>query len=90
MGLNIKNPRTHALVRRLAEETGATQTRAVEVAAADHLRRIDEDRAQPGTAARATAILQVASGYRRRLADEDRTRLARGTDELYDDAGLPR
>lgn len=42
MSLNIKNERTHALVRELAELTGTSQTSAVEDAVR---RRLDELRA---------------------------------------------
>lgn len=39
MGLNIKNPRVHALARRAAEATGRTQTGAIELALEELLRR---------------------------------------------------
>ena len=42
MSLNIKNERTHALVRELAELTGLSQTSAVEDAVRDELARVAE------------------------------------------------
>ena len=39
MSLNIKDQRTHELVRRLAEATGETLTEAVRIAAQERLRR---------------------------------------------------
>lgn len=41
MGLNIKKPRTTALVRELAERTGTTETEAVEMAVRECLARLD-------------------------------------------------
>ena len=44
MSLNIKDSRTHELVRRLAAATGETQTEAVWVAVRERLRRVEAGR----------------------------------------------
>jgi antitoxin VapB len=44
VSLNIKDSRTHELVRRLAAATGETQTEAVRVAVQERLRRVEAGR----------------------------------------------
>jgi antitoxin VapB len=44
MALNIKSAETERIVRNLAKRTGLSITEAVHQAAAEKLRRIDEDR----------------------------------------------
>lgn len=85
MSLNIKNERTHRLVRELAEATGASQTSAVEDAVA---RRLAEVRA--GAAGGGTRVDAVLARIRAELTEEDRVALRHAAAELYDDAGLPR
>lgn len=88
VSLNIKNERTHALVRELAELTGMSQTSAVEDAVRRRLtalrsgddlveRRVDE-------------ILQGLRAYQAELTDDDRDAIRRAQDDLYDESGLPR
>jgi len=48
MSLNIKDQRTHELVRRLAEATGKTMTEAVRIAVQERLRRVQARRSGGG------------------------------------------
>jgi antitoxin VapB len=83
MSLNIKNERTHALVRELATLTGMSQTDAV-THAVEH--RIAELRQRGAGEAKAERILRLAREFRQHAGDIDLT-----TDDLYDDTtGLPR
>ncbi|WP_147916630.1 type II toxin-antitoxin system VapB family antitoxin [Ruania zhangjianzhongii] len=88
MGLNIKNERTHALVRELADLTGASQTSAVEDAVR---RRIEQVRSVDGVHDGTVAeVLRIATDFQHLLTDEQRLALADADSDLYDDAGLPR
>lgn len=89
MSLNIKNERTHALVRRLAALTGQSQTAAVTDAVERRLAEVAAAGDGPAPAARAR-IDRTLAAYRRDLSGPDAARLAAGDDALYDDAGLPR
>lgn len=83
MSLNIKNERTHALVRELATLRGVNQTDAV-TEAVEH--RIAELRADTRVDRKAERILQLAREFRELAGDIDLS-----TDDLYDDeTGLPR
>lgn len=87
MSLNIKNERTHALVRELATLTGMSQTDAVTDAVerrlADLQRETEEQRE-----ARIQEILalvrEMAPGFREAWGDGD------PTEDLYDELGLPK
>lgn len=87
MSLNIKNPRTHALVRKLAEETGQSQTSAVETAVLRQLEELERDRSTLG---RGVEIEVLLGEIHRHLSAEDRAALWTAEADLYDDAGLPR
>lgn len=84
MSLNIKNERTHALVRELATLRGVSQTDAVTEAVQhrlDELRRSEDD-----AAARYDEVMRLAREIRENLGDADLS-----TDELYDEEwGLPK
>ncbi|MEO8529303.1 MAG: type II toxin-antitoxin system VapB family antitoxin [Pseudolysinimonas sp.] len=83
MSLNIKNERTHALVRELATLRGVNQTDAV-TEAVEH--RIAELQRDTGDAGKAERILQLAREFREHAGGIDFS-----TDDLYDDeTGLPR
>lgn len=84
MGLNIKNERTHELVRELARETGQTQTAAVEDAVRRRLGEIREESADE-LVERLTAIALDCAA---RL--DDATRAIDHGALLYDEMGLPR
>jgi antitoxin VapB len=80
VSLNIKNERTHALVRELATLRGVSQTDAVTEAVE---RRIAELRQ---VKRKAESILQIAREFRQYAGDVDLS-----TDDLYDEeTGLPR
>ena len=83
MSLNIKNERTHSLVRELASLQGMSQTDAVREAVELRLASLR----QPG--ARDTKVadmLDIAREFRDLAGDVELT-----TDDLYDDeTGLPR
>jgi antitoxin VapB len=80
MSLNIKNERTHALVRELATLRGVNQTDAVTEAVE---RRIAELRQ---VERKKEAILRLASEFRQYAGDVDLS-----TDDLYDEeTGLPK
>ena len=84
MGLNIKNDHVHLLARQAARLTGMSQTGVIELA----LERYLADLAQPDAATRLVRVQAILADVDHRLTDEDRTALS--TDDLYDDAGLPR
>lgn len=100
MSLNIKNERTHALVRELAGLTGMTQTSAVEDAVR---RRLEELQSEPGTRSlrpapkyapeeierRIAAMERSATAFRAVTTAEQREAMAQHGDWLYDEAGLP-
>ena len=85
MSLNIKNERTHALVRELATLRGVSQTEAVEEAVRARLAGIT---AEHDKEARFERITELA----RQTAESFQAQgIALTTDDLYDDeTGLPR
>lgn len=95
MSLNIKNERTHALVRELAALTGMSQTSAVEDAVR---RRLDELRhdapvrpsrfSEEEIARRKAAIDEIVRAFHAETTPEQRRGMV-NHDWLYDDLGLP-
>lgn len=87
MSLNIKNERTHALVRELAELTGQSQTSAVEDAVRRRLAELhgETDGEDRQRCLRALIAEARQDGPYDETADWD----PRG-DFLYDEDGLPR
>lgn len=85
MSLNIKNERTHALVRRLADRTGLSQTSVVEQAVQ---RWLDELESEPTT--RMARVDVIVRQIQVDLTDDERDALLRASDEMYDESGLPR
>lgn len=84
MGLNIKNERVHALAREVAQRTGRTQTSAIEVALERYLQETTPSVAR----SRDEQLDELLADVQARLRAADEPPL--DTDELYDDAGLPR
>jgi antitoxin VapB len=84
MGLNIKNERTHALVRELATLQGVSQTEAVESAVRAQLNALA---AETGAATRLNRLMAI-SHETGALVRESGGPLA--VDALYDDLGLPK
>jgi antitoxin VapB len=85
MSINIKNPRVHELARRAAALTGESQTSVIERAL---VKLLDELEAESITDSRRRRVERILADIDRRLTDADR--LALSTDDLYDEAGLPR
>jgi antitoxin VapB len=87
MSLNIKNERTHALVRELATLTGMSQTDAVTDAVERRLAELTRE-TEAERQARVDEIMRlvslIAPGFREAWGDRD------PTEDLYDDMGLPR
>lgn len=83
MALNIKDPDTDGLVRRLASLTGESLTEAVHIAVRDRLEREERRRGR----APVEHLLAIARRYAARPVKDDRT-----PDEIlgYDEHGLPR
>lgn len=99
MSLNIKNERTHALVRELAELTGMSQTSAVEDAVRRRLEEITSGsrglRPKPTYSAeeirrRRAGVDRILREFRAETTPEQRAALSGAQDELYDEWGLPR
>ncbi|ALJ21800.1 type II toxin-antitoxin system VapB family antitoxin [Microbacterium sp. No. 7] len=96
MSLNIKNERTHALVRELAALTGMSQTSAVEDAVR---RRLEELRgAKPAVprysdeeiARRRAAVTRIIDEFHAETTQEQRDAMRDHGDWLYDEMGLPK
>ncbi|MGB3911292.1 MAG: type II toxin-antitoxin system VapB family antitoxin [Pseudolysinimonas sp.] len=80
MSLNIKNERTHALVRELATLRGVNQTDAVTEAVERRIAELRQVERKKET------ILRLAREFRQYAGDVDLS-----TDDLYDEeTGLPR
>ncbi|WP_029288373.1 type II toxin-antitoxin system VapB family antitoxin [Cellulomonas sp. HZM] len=90
MSLNIKNERTHSLVRRLAALTGQSQTAAVEDAVARRLAEVEAGGRTGRADARWSEVEELLVEFRVDLAPDDRARMLRAEADLYDDLGLPR
>lgn len=92
MSLNIKNAVTHRLVRELAAATGLSQTAAVEDAVRRRLADLahDSDTQHITQQHRLEHARAIAAAYAADLSAEDRARIARAEDDLYDQDGLPR
>ena len=87
MSLNIKNERTHDLVKRLAQLTGQSQTKAVEDAVDRRLQELERAQGLPDYQwARVEAVIEEAH---RRLTPEQKAALAHAEEDLYDKSGLP-
>lgn len=84
VSLNIKNERTHALVRELATLRGVSQTDAVTEAVERRLDEMKRATSEEGEA-RVQRILAIAERFRAHAGDIDLS-----TDDLYDEHGLPR
>lgn len=91
MSLNIKDDRTHELVRELARRTGTSQTAAVRDAVERRLADLGSgDLGEAGREERRRAIEQIVAEFHADLSDEDRRRMLSADEWLYDEHGLPR
>jgi len=84
MAINIKRERVQDLARQAAAITGRSQTDVIESALERYLADLTRDDA-PSRRARVDSLLALVDAE---MTDE--TRRAITTDDLYDDAGLPR
>jgi antitoxin VapB len=84
MSLNIKNEKTHRLVRQLARITGESMTAAVEQAVRERLERVRRE-AQTG---RVQRILEIGKECAAHLPEPYRS-IDHG-ELLYDEKGLPK
>jgi antitoxin VapB len=83
MSLNIKNERTHALVRELATLRGVSQTEAVEEAVRARLNALIADQDREARFERLMAISRESGAILREGEPLS-------TDFLYDERGLPK
>jgi antitoxin VapB len=83
VSLNIKNERTHALVRELAKLSGMSQTEAVQDAVT---RRLEQLRSDAGVGL-SDRILRIAGQIAERMGPE---RFEDPNGWLYDENGLPK
>ncbi|QAY69846.1 type II toxin-antitoxin system VapB family antitoxin [Xylanimonas protaetiae] len=93
MSLNIKNERTHALVRELAERTGLSQTSAVEEAVVRYLRELTAKDADQTEADRVAARRARIDLVRAQIAATVHVPLhvrQEADEALYDENGLLR
>ncbi|MEO8094136.1 MAG: type II toxin-antitoxin system VapB family antitoxin [Pseudolysinimonas sp.] len=84
MSLNIKNERTHALVRELATLTGVSQTEAVEEAVRARLDELNAEKEQQARFERTMAISRETAQIIRDTGGP------LSFDDLYDELGLPK
>ena len=84
MGMNIKNPKTHQVVRELAKLTGETQTEAITKAVTERLERVKKVRGG-NLVERLRAIAKDSAP---RFKEPYRS-MDHG-DLLYDENGLPK
>jgi antitoxin VapB len=84
MSLNIKNEKTHRLVRELARATGESMTAAVDKAVQERLRRVQ--RTKKGTLTE--RLLQIGRECAAHMKEPYRS-IDHG-EMLYDEKGLPK
>lgn len=94
MSLNIKNERTHALVRELAALTGMSQTSAVEDAVRRRLDELQASEARPRRDQaeidrRIAAMERISAAFVAETTPEQREAMRNHGDWLYDENGLP-
>ena len=84
MGMNIKNPETHRLVRELAALTGESQTTAITQAVRERLERLR----QQDTPSLKDRLLKIGQECARHLKEPYKS--IDHADLLYDERGLPK
>lgn len=88
MALHIRSDQVDTLARKVAEKTGETLTKAIEIALAERLARLESvDRNAEEAMLR--DILEIASRMSPEFRNDKRTSREM-IDELYDEDGLPR
>ena len=86
MSLNIKKDAVHALARTAAARSGLSQTSVIEEALTLYLAQFGDPADTDERRRRAGMLIEQLDAS---LDDKDRARLL-DTDDLYDEAGLPR
>ena len=86
MSLNIKKDAVHALARTAAARSGLSQTSVIEEALTLYLAQLGDPADTDERRRRAGMLIEQLAAS---LDDKDRARLL-DTDDLYDEAGLPR
>lgn len=89
MTLNIKNERTVALVRELAQATGQTQTSAIETAVAAELKRLGDAGNARDRRLRLQRARVVVAEIGELLTERERDEIRRSAQAMYDSRGLP-
>jgi antitoxin VapB len=93
MGLNIKNERVCALAKRVAAQSGQTQTAAIESALERYLEALLADTEESRREQRYRECLAASDRSLARIdaemTDEIRAAIRADMDALYDDDGLP-
>jgi antitoxin VapB len=90
MSLNIKDERTHELVRELARRTGTSQTAAVRDAVKRRLAELGNDGTDEAVREkRRRAVERIVAEFQRDMSDADRRRMLSADEWLYDEHGLP-
>ncbi|MGC4174681.1 type II toxin-antitoxin system VapB family antitoxin [Demequina sp.] len=91
MAINIKNERTVALARELAEVRGLTLTSAIEEALEARLRELhDSQDAREARAQRRRSLVEpVLAELHESLTPGEREALRTAQDDMYDANGLP-
>jgi antitoxin VapB len=91
MGLNLKNPKTEANIRALAEQTGESLTDAIDGAVREKLERLkaaaEDGRVDTPLLDRLQPLLAAIAAER--AAKGDARTSGEMLDELYDEHGLP-
>lgn len=90
MALNIKNERTVALARELAQLQGTTITSAIEHALEEQLAKVRSGDSPLGreAAERLRRGREIADEISASLTEEDREALRRAQEDMYDENGL--
>jgi len=86
MSLNIKHPEAHRLAAEIARRTGESMTRAVTVALAERLDRL-ETVSRHEADGRVARLMSLGAAFAAGL--DDAARAASAAADLYGDDGLP-
>lgn len=91
MALNIKNERTVALARELAQLEGTTITSAIEHALEEQLAKVrsGDSRLDRDAAERLRKGREILAELHAAMTDEDREALRKAQEDMYDEDGLP-
>jgi antitoxin VapB len=88
MGMNIKDPRVHAMARELAARRGSSVTEAVRRALASELERCEHSGDEQNRAAKLEAVRHIAASFGA-LPLRDPRSVGQIRADLYDERGLP-